>query len=280
MKKIVDNIPVGHKLYSVKEKFMNLYSANIQAAFNDMMNELNVETDKNGYSVLDDNGQIKGLDYNKLYDLFKEEVERLGMDSNLSDYFTLEDDVFTGIKQPLMPNFFGNVSNRVESVAQALFNSRITRQTLPGFHGAQVTQIGFKKENIQTSDALSYHYRLDENGKEVYAPYIEVMLPKANFGLSAYEDAKALEMLQEAETDELIGYRIPTEGKQSVAIMKVVGFTNDAQGSTIIVPDGWVPQTGSDFDIDSIYGIQYHSYIGKDGKLHKSSYIGDKFQLY
>lgn len=280
MKKIVDNIPVGHKLYSVKERFMNLYSANIQSAFNDMMNELNVETDENGYPILDDNGQIKGLDYNKLYDLFREEAERLGMDSNLSDYFTLEDDVFDGIKQPLMPNFFGNVSNRVESVAQALFNSRITRQTLPGFHGAQVTQIGFKKENIQKSDALRYHSKIDENGKEVYAPYIEVMLPKANFGLSAYDDAKALEMLQEAEADELIGYRIPTEGKQSVAIMKVVGFTNDAQGSTIIVPDGWVPQTGSDFDIDSIYGIQYHSYIGKDGKLHKSSYIGDKLQLY
>lgn len=280
MKKIVDNIPVGHKLYSIKERFMNLYSANIQASFNDMMTELNVETDENGYPVLDDNGQIKGLDYNKLYDLFKEEAERLGMDSNLSDYFTLEDDVFNGIKQPLMPNFFGNVSNRVESVAQALFNSRITRQTLPGFHGAQVTQIGFKKENIQKSDALRYHSRINEKGKEVYAPYIEVMLPKANFGLSAYDDAKALEMLQEAEADELIGYRIPTEGKQSVAIMKVVGFTNDAQGSTIIVPDGWVPQTGSDFDIDSIYGIQYHSYIGKDGKLHKSSYIGDKAQLY
>lgn len=280
MKKIVDNIPVGHKLYSVKERFMNLYSANIQAAFNDMMNELNVETDENGYPVLDDNGQIKGLDYNKLYDLFKEEAERLGMDSNLSDYFTLEDNVLDGIAQPLMPNFFGNVSNRVESVAQALFNSRITRQTLPGFHGAQVTQTGFKKENIQKSDALRYHSKIDENGKEVYAPYIEVMLPKSNFGLSEYSDEKALEMLKEAEADELIGYRIPTEGKQSVAIMKVVGFTNDAQGSTIIVPDGWVPQTGSDFDIDSVYGIQYHTYIGKDGKLHKSSYTGDKFQLY
>ncbi len=280
MKKIIDNIPVGHKLYSVKERFMSLYSANIQASFDDTMSELNVETDENGYPVLDDNGQIKGLDYNKLYDLFREEAERLGMDSNLSDYFTLEDNVFDGIAQPLMPNFFGNVSNRVESVAQALFNSRITRQTLPGFHGAQVTQTGFKKENIQKSDALRYHSRIDENGKEVYAPYIEVMLPKSNFGLSEYSDEKALEMLQEAEADELIGYRIPTEGKQSVAIMKVVGFTNDAQGSTIIVPDGWVPQTGSDFDIDSVYGIQYHTYIGKDGKLHKSSYIGDKFQLY
>ena len=280
MKKIIDNIPVGHKLYPIKQKFMTLYSANVQAAFQDLANELNIETDSNGYPVLDDNGKIKGLDYKKLYDLFREEAERLGVDSNLSDYFTLEDDIIEGVAQTLMPNFFSNVSNRVESVAQALFNSRITRQKLPGFHGAQVTSIGFKKENIQKSDALRYHSRIDENGKEVYASYIEVMLPKANFDLSEYDDDTALKMLQEAEADELIGYRIPTEGKQSVAIMKVVGFTNDAQGSTIIVPDGWVPQTGSDFDIDSIYGIQYHSYIGKDGKLHKSSYIGDKLQLY
>ena len=268
MKKIIDNIPVGHKLYPVKEKFMQLYSANVQAAFNSLMTELNVETDANGYPVLNDDGQIKGLDYNKLYDLFREEAERLGIDSNLSDYFTLDDKVLKGVAQTLMPNFFSNVSGRVESVAQALFNSRITRQKLPGFHGAQVTQIGFKKENIQTSDALRYHSRVGKDGKEEYAPYIEVLLPKANFGLSGYDNAVALAMLREAGADELIGYRIPTEGKQSTAVMKVVGFTDDAQGSTIVVPDGWVPQTGSDFDIDSIYGIQFHGYVGEDGKYH------------
>ena len=267
MKKIIDNIPVGHKLYPVKQRFMELYSANVQSAFNTLMSELNVETDENGYPILNEDGQIKGLDYKKLYDMFREEAERLGVDSNLSDYFTLDEQVLDNVAQTLMPNFFSNVSSRVESVAQALFNNRITRQKLPGFHGAQVTQIGFKKENIQTSDALRYHSRLTEDGKEVYSPYIEVMLPKSNFGLSEYDDATALKMLQEAGADELIGYRIPTEGKQSVGVMKVVGFTNDAQGSTIIVPDGWVPQTGSDFDIDSIYGIQWHMYVGKDGKL-------------
>lgn len=273
MKKIIDNIPVGHKLYPIKQKFMSLYSSNVQASFNELMIELNVETDDNGYPILDDNGQIKGLDYKKLYDLFREEAERLGIDSNLSDYFTLENDIIEGVANTLMPNFFGNVSNRVESVAQALFNSRITRQKLPGFHGAQVTSIGFNKENIQKSSALRYHTRINSKGKEVYAPYIEVMLPKSNFGLSAYDDATALKMLQDAGVDELIGYRIPTEGKQSVAIMKVVGFTNDAQGSTIIVPDGWVPQTGSDFDIDSIYGIQFNFYVDEKTNTIKVPFV-------
>lgn len=268
MKKIIDNIPVGHKLYSVKQKFMELYSANVQSAFNSLMSDLEVEVDENGYPVLNEDGQIKGLNYRKLYDMFREEAERLGVDSNLSDYFTLDElQVLDNVAQTLMPNFFSNVSSRVESVAQALFNSRITRQKLPGFHGAQVTQIGFKKENIQKSDALRYHSKVNKDGKEEYAPYIEVMLPKSNFGLSEYDDDVALAMLQEVGADEFIGYRIPTEGKQSTAVMKVVGFTNDAQGSTIIVPDGWVPQTGSDFDIDSIYCIQWHMYVDKNGKL-------------
>ena len=40
--------------------------------------------------------------------------------------------------------------------------------------------------------------------------------------------------------DMIIGYRIPTEGKQSVCNMKVVGIVDDAFGSTIVVPDDWV----------------------------------------
>ena len=55
--------------------------------------------------------------------------------------------------------------------------------------------------------------------------------------------------------------------------MKVVGFVDDALGSTIVLPDDWVAQTGSDFDIDSVYGIQYTSRVNpKTGKLERIEY--------
>lgn len=54
--------------------------------------------------------------------------------------------------------------------------------------------------------------------------------------------------------------------------MKVVGFLDDAQGSTIVVPDDWVSQTGSDFDIDSVYGIQYNTTINANGDIQKVLY--------
>ena len=69
-----------------------------------------------------------------------------------------------------------------------------------------------------------------------------------------------------------IAYRIPTEGKQSV-IIKVKEFLPEAYGSTIVVPDEWVTQTGSDFDIDSVYGIGYNiAKRTKSGELFKIEY--------
>ena len=65
--------------------------------------------------------------------------------------------------------------------------------------------------------------------------------------------------------DIVMGYRIPTEGKQSICNMKCVGFIDDAYGSTIVVPNDWVSQTGSDFDIDKLY------FMRKEFRLNKSN---------
>ena len=109
------------------------------------------------------------------------------------------------------------------------------------------------------------------------------MLPKSNFNLqytkedgTLKSDEELLKELQDSGLDTVIGYRIPTEGKQSICIMKVVGFTDDTLGSTIVVPDDWVAQTGSDFDIDSVYGIHFKSYINKKGKAKKIKYNPEK----
>ena len=324
MKKIIDNIPSDSPLYITKQKFFKLYSENIQMSFRDIMKELNVSLDKNGNLKIDENGNIEGLKFDTFFRMLRDEVARLGLDSNMMDYVTLAtDQVFAdasngGKAITNMPTFLSAVSIKLESIAQSLFNSRITRQTLPGFHAAQITNIGWKakhspivyklnssgkgkgfadtiteeefnklplknrmfytktKGNIGASKELRYH----PDGKS----YIEVMLPANNFGLKRTKedgtlktDEELLKELQDSGIDTMIGYRIPTEGKQSVCIMKVVGFTDDALGSTIVVPDDWVAQTGSDFDIDSVYGIQFKGRYDKEGKFSKYEYKeGDK----
>lgn len=290
MKKIIDNIPVNSPLYSKKQEFFRLYSANIKDSFNTLADEINIPRDKNGNIKFNDDGTISGIDYKMFFSKLKEECMRLGLDSNMMDYVTLvENEVvnpMTGRPNPNMPMILSNAITKLESVSQSVFNRAITRQKLPGFHAAQITNVGFKatKDQISYSKELRYHPATKEHPEG--ERYIEIMLPKSNFGFAKNEDGtyKAdddtlLKQLQDTKLDTLIGYRIPTEGKQSVCVMKVVGFLDDAQGSTIVVPDDWVSQTGSDFDIDSVYGIQYSSYIDKHGNIRKQSY-SEKLDIY
>ena len=272
MKKMLDNIDENSPLYPVKQKFFSLYSANIKESFADLMDELGLKTDENGNLKLDENGEFEGLNYDIFYTMLQEEVARLDLDSNMLDYVTVSKDGTTN-----MPTYMSNVSTKLESIAQSLFNSRITRQKLPGFHAAQITNIGFKPMSDKVSNrTYSKELRYHPDGK----PYIEVMLPANNFGLKRTKadgtlktDKELLKELQDSGLDTMIGYRIPTEGKQSVCIMKVVGFTDDALGSTIVVPDDWVSQTGSDFDIDSVYGINFRGRVNKrTGIIEKIAY--------
>ena len=285
MKKIVDNIPDTGSIGEVKKEFFKLYVANIKDSFNSLVKELNIPTNEDGSIKLDANGNIEGLDMKLFFNKLRKECLRQGLDSNILEFFTLnEDSPYTelGRANTVMPTYMTNMMSKAQNVCQSMFNNAITRQKLPGFHAAQVTNVGYSKR-------LRYH---PDGGR-----YIEVLLPKSNFGFAKNEDGTYTEpdeirdedgnliggllyQLQRANLDTIIGYRIPTEGKQSICAMKVVGFTDDAQGSTIVVPDDWVAQTGSDFDIDSVYGIQHNTYIDKDGDIQKVAYKESFGKLY
>lgn len=276
MKKILDNSQAAVSSY--KNNFIKAYVANIREDFNSLMDKYGIKFDKNYHIVGDNNGKV---DYTRIYKLALIEAARLGLDSNTIEYLTVKNEN----AGPVMPSYMNIVSSKIESIAQSQFNKFITRQKLPGWHGAQVTSVGLdgliKKskqlkagETIETDTGerveLSYH----KNGSEV-----EILLPKwAKAMFNQYdENGNLIKEIRIEDIDEevlkCIGYRIPTEGKQSMAVMKVVGFLPEWMGSTIVVPDEWVTQTGSDFDVDSIYGIAYETYLGEDGRIHKVEYI-------
>ena len=346
VKKIVDNISDG-PLKDVKDDFFNTYSTKIYRSFRKLIDELHIPLDDNGHLKLDSNGDIAGIDADMLLEKLQNEALRNGMDSNLIDYFTKKPDDtakelgiegFKGV-DTLMPMYLSNMSNKTQSVVNALFNSSITRQKLNGFHAAQVTNIGFKayKKDIQGSKYLHYHESVDEKGNSKYEPYMEIAMTYSAFGIdvnnkhytalreearkeaeaelangnvtssaiSAFAkkysvatskktkaniadqesviaartkeifDQKIIKELEEDGLDKVVSYRIPTEGKQSMAIAKIAHFFDDTYGSTIVVPDEWVAQTGSDFDIDSVYGIQHRSYVDRDGRVRKYNWIDE-----
>lgn len=280
-KKILDNIinesdadnPDRKRLMKLANDYQNAFAVNIEESYFSLLTRLGWEVDiESGelvninYATTDSDGNPlseemiarnrQTLNFDNFYKRAREEAARLGMDSNLIEYFIPDE-----FGNPKMPNYISLVKTKLESIAQSIFNGSITRQTLPGWHAAQITAVGYSKK-LKFDPATGI--------MEVYLPRWSRLIPKTN---NAQEEADLIKQMEEEGLDIHLGYRIPTEGKQSIAVLKVVGFTNDCLGSTIVVPDEWVTQTGSDFDVDSVYGICWEMYATKDktGKvsLHK-----------
>lgn len=284
VKKLIDNIGNTPEGQSLIKDFFDNFTANIQDSFKDAASRIGVEIDAKGNVVYEGN-QAK-IDNNQFISLIKDELTRRGLDSNYRKYAEINPE--TGL--PYMPAWTNLVRSKIENIVNSIFTNRVTRQVLPGFHASQVSDIGMtelsgrsdlrdlmqskveEKHGYSLGRKLTYH----KDGSQI----VEILLPK--WMVKAYNTYNAegnlvnevtLEDLQSAGLDTMIGYRIPTEGKQSVAVMKVVGLLDESQGSTIVVPDEWVLQTGADFDIDSIYGIYHTATFDKNGKPQKVEYI-------
>lgn len=286
VKKLIDNISNTPEGQSLIKDFFDCFTANIQESFNDAASRIGVEINNKGEITYD--GETVAIDNNKFIALIKDELTRRGLDSNYRKYAEINPE--TGL--PYIPAWSNLVRSKLESIVNSIFTNNITRQTLKGFHASQVANIGMTElgeslkgkigEFTQSKFEEKHGYRLGRklNFHKDGSQIIEILLPK--WQVKAYNtyDAEGnlvkevtLEDLQKAGLDTMIGYRIPTEGKQSIGVMKVVGLLDETQGSTIVVPDDWVLQTGADFDIDSIYGIYHAAYFDKEGKPHKVEYI-------
>ena len=68
---------------------------------------------------------------------------------------------------------------------------------------------------------------------------------------------------------ELIGYRIPTEHRYSMAPLIIKGFLPQQNGSSIMVAKEITTASGCDYDVDKMFLMMYNFYTGKDGKIHK-----------
>lgn len=295
-KKICDNANESVKPYI--NTFFKNYCANIKEDFKKLLFNMGWKENKNGKLVNIDSDK-QTLDFTDFYKKARIEAQRLGMDSNFIEYLTPDE-----FGNPAMPNYMNNVSSKLESIAQAIFNSSIKRQKFPGWHAAQVTQVGHGIKVLDNNGKLrelKYHPRVivnketgveieeteydklsdeDKNKYEVkQEAYAEVMIPRWSNLIP--NTSEALEMIQKEGLDIQLAYRIPTEGKQSVSIVKVVGFLNDVYGSTIMLPDEWVTQTGSDFDVDSVYAICHSLKVVKDknGNIKRiKKYSADDFK--
>ena len=150
MKKILDNIQLANsnQLRTWAREFQQAFTINIEESAKAMCTRFGWEIDEatgqiinKDYEEFDENGERlpddiiqrnkENINFDYFWSRFREEAARLGQDSNFFDYIVPAEN-----GMPLMPAYMNKNSVKLQNIAQAIFNSAVTRQTLPGWHAA------------------------------------------------------------------------------------------------------------------------------------------------
>lgn len=163
-------------------------------------------------------------------------------------------------------------SKWVETALVSDVNRKAVDLELPG--GAFIQMSSFGVKSIRTIKASSSEYVIN-NGEHLVNmnpdgsmdTVISINLLKHI--IPGYEKMSFMEARQWLIDNSIIGtgddvkpaalgYRIPTQGLSSIAGMRITDVLPPVVGDTIILPDEFTAQTGSDFDIDKLYIARYN----------------------
>ena len=161
--------------------------------------------------------------------------------------------------------------------------------TLPGNQFIQFSNLGIRSINKEYNleEAISKNKHFDwitkgtddlqwmtlEDGKVIPMGAI-VSINLFKHIIPNYENISYKEKLKYVKDNpDIIGYRIPTQGQNSMFALRIIGIYPETIGDTITLPSEFTGLTGSDFDIDKIFLVRYNYNVKKDGTLEKIKFI-------
>ena len=145
-----------------------------------------------------------------------------------------------------------STTNKIQELTTSMFKNAITKQQIKGASCILVSNFGFTKE-------LNIIYGEDGHieGIECYLPayskdfYQLFAVTKVDKDGNEYQELDVTKM--PLELRKIIGYRIPTEDKYSMAPLIIKGFLPQQNGSAIMLPADITTIAGSDFDVDKMF---------------------------
>lgn len=139
---------------------------------------------------------------------------------------------------------------------------------LPYAEQAYLNEDGSLKEGYSTRGLNMHHVATDKDGKEYVKPaeiiVSEELLLKKGITLADLYGPKTSEATRNAILTEL-NLRIPSQDKHSMMPVKIVGWLPAYMGSVVMAPAQITYLSGADYDIDSLFSLQYAFYLGEDG---------------
>lgn len=249
---------------TIKSKFLvegrEVSGSELLNEYNDIYEQL-YETAS--IELLEEISDINGdVDVNKVSELLIKEAEDRGWSENSIKGLETKNNRFR------MPLFFNTNNNKIESLLNSIVNNKILKSKRRGKSyvlKSEVGQKGYSKGIVYTNEydpEVGLKPMRVENGVtlpgQIIVPSIlKIDGKKVDIRDYAIRDENGVLMLDMNKIPEPIlhsfGYRIPTQGYNSMNHAKIVGFLTDDLGDRIIASRDLVAQMGSDFDVDKMY---------------------------
>lgn len=237
----------------------------------DLYNAINTENILQAFADVDEIFK----DPKKVEEILLEEIrgsQRYGMD--MMRACTLDENNNFNI-----PLFDPVQSQRVQTLLNSVIKSRITKQKIRGGALIQVSDYGltdelhivFKDKNGNLMSWELYSKKNKNATRENYEEYVKKAREEGSLAIAYLEcympaySREFYEPLMDPNTHQLdvtklpedlrklIGYRVPTEDKYSMAPLYIKGFLPQQNGSAIMLPAEITTLSGSDFDVDKMY---------------------------
>ena len=190
-------------------------------------------------------GENGELDYRKTSKQLIREAQASNMGKDMEEALELNEDG-TDFKVPLaaLPD-----NKWIETKLITINNKKSVDLELPGGAFIQMSSFGFKQIGVKGSRLLN----IREDGS--MDAYISINLFShiiPNYKNLSFTEARQWlidnNIIGENAEAAALGYRIPTQGLSSIAGLHIKDVLPSIVGDTIVLPDEFTAQTGSDFD--------------------------------
>ena len=153
-----------------------------------------------------------------------------------------------GMIVPVIPFAFPSMDSKFGSLVLSIFRKEVYRQKMKGFEAVQ-----FSDFTTEEDAGLTFvDMEISEGGEPVLLRHAQVDVGTdflREVGINPNQDLSEIN----EQLRNILGYRIPQQGKSSMLILQIRKVLPAGYKSTIRVPEGITTQMGSDFDIDKMF---------------------------
>ncbi len=255
------------------DEYTNIFERLIDTEMKKLVEELGVDPTKN----------YKSSDVKKLVTLLEEESKSRSLADNIVD--ALQTETLNG--EILLKYNFDSMVNKakIDSMLMSLVNSRVIKQMMNGDAMIQGAPTGFetKGKRAEGSSTKKFYRKDPKTGKtlpmEIGVPltgeYRDTLLKKYGTLEAINKHIKDGTLTsREKKSLEWVGYRIPTQGLNSIEYMTISEFLPESSANLIVLPTEVVAKSGGDYDIDKLNVFRpYLDARGNQAKTDKNRII-------